>query len=218
MTQEFTRHSGVHTSHRGSHIMRGFTLGFTHHAGVHMSLRGSHITQGFNRSCRSSHITKGFTRHSGVHTSWWGFTLRLTHHAVVYMSPRGSQVTQEFTRHLGSHIMQEFTLHTGVHTSCRSSHVTSCRGSHTLSPVLSAADSKEDAMKWLSGLKILHQEVMSASTPTIIERYTPLLSRGLWDVDQRENTGHAAFTLIRAPYAAVPNSEDFPVPDKSLSP
>lgn len=183
-----------------------------------MSLRGSHITQGFtghagvHTSPRGSHATQGFTHHGG------GFTLRLTHHAVVYMSPRGSQVTQEFTRHLGSHIMQEFTLHTGVHTSCRSSHVTSCRGSHTLSPVLSAADSKEDAMKWLSGLKILHQEVMSASTPTIIERYTPLLSRGLWDVDQRENTGHAAFTLIRAPYAAVPNSEDFPVPDKSLSP
>lgn len=33
------------------------------------------------------------------------------------------------------------------------------------------ADSKEDATKWLSGLKILHQEAMSASTPTIIERY-----------------------------------------------
>lgn len=37
-------------------------------------------------------------------------------------------------------------------------------------PLLSPADSKEDAAKWLSGLKILHQEVMSASTPTIIER------------------------------------------------
>lgn len=35
----------------------------------------------------------------------------------------------------------------------------------------SPADSKEDATKWLSGLKILHQEAMSASTPTIIERY-----------------------------------------------
>ena len=30
--------------------------------------------------------------------------------------------------------------------------------------------SKEDATKWLSGLKILHQEVMGAPTPTIIER------------------------------------------------
>lgn len=37
-------------------------------------------------------------------------------------------------------------------------------------PLPSPADSKEDAAKWLSGLKILHQEVMSASTPTIIER------------------------------------------------
>uniref|UniRef100_A0A8D1GHU5 1-phosphatidylinositol 4,5-bisphosphate phosphodiesterase gamma n=1 Tax=Sus scrofa TaxID=9823 RepID=A0A8D1GHU5_PIG len=39
-----------------------------------------------------------------------------------------------------------------------------------LSTLSLAADSKEDAMKWLSGLKILHQEVMSASTPTVIER------------------------------------------------
>lgn len=46
-------------------------------------------------------------------------------------------------------------------------------GSNTafLFPFTSLADSKEDATKWLSGLKLLHQEVMSASTPTIIERY-----------------------------------------------
>lgn len=36
---------------------------------------------------------------------------------------------------------------------------------------VSPADSKEDATKWLAGLRILHQEAMSASTPTIIERY-----------------------------------------------
>lgn len=49
------------------------------------------------------------------------------------------------------------------------------RSSHALSPIPSTADSKEDAAKWLSGLKILHQEAMSASTPTMIERYTPSL-------------------------------------------
>lgn len=49
-----------------------------------------------------------------------------------------------------------------------------------------ATDSKEDAVQWLSGLKILHQEAMSASTPTMIERYTthchyPPLFQGLWE-------------------------------------
>lgn len=46
-------------------------------------------------------------------------------------------------------------------------------GTHTalLFSFVSPADSREDATKWLSGLKILHQEAMSASTPTIIERY-----------------------------------------------
>ncbi|KAF5918570.1 hypothetical protein HPG69_005005 [Diceros bicornis minor] len=38
-----------------------------------------------------------------------------------------------------------------------------------LSTLSLAADSREDATKWLSGLKILHQEAMNASTPTIIE-------------------------------------------------
>lgn len=44
------------------------------------------------------------------------------------------------------------------------------RGTAFLFLFVSPADSKEDATKWLSGLKILHQEAMSASTPTIIER------------------------------------------------
>uniref|UniRef100_A0A8C2R030 Phosphoinositide phospholipase C n=1 Tax=Capra hircus TaxID=9925 RepID=A0A8C2R030_CAPHI len=50
-----------------------------------------------------------------------------------------------------------------------------------LSTLSLAADSKEDAAKWLSGLKILHQEVMSASTPTIIESW---LRKQIYSVDQ----------------------------------
>ncbi|XP_019490318.1 PREDICTED: 1-phosphatidylinositol 4,5-bisphosphate phosphodiesterase gamma-2 [Hipposideros armiger] len=50
-----------------------------------------------------------------------------------------------------------------------------------LSTLSLAADSKEDATKWLSGLKILHQEVMSASTPTIIESW---LRKQIYSVDQ----------------------------------
>ncbi|EPY81768.1 1-phosphatidylinositol-4,5-bisphosphate phosphodiesterase gamma-2 [Camelus ferus] len=56
-----------------------------------------------------------------------------------------------------------------------------------LSTLSLAADSKEDATKWLSGLKILHQEVMSASTPTIIESW---LRKQIYSVDQtRRNSG-----------------------------
>lgn len=44
-----------------------------------------------------------------------------------------------------------------------------------------ATDSKEDAVQWLSGLKILHQEAMSASTPTMIESW---LRKQIYSVDQ----------------------------------
>ncbi|XP_006744238.2 1-phosphatidylinositol 4,5-bisphosphate phosphodiesterase gamma-2-like [Leptonychotes weddellii] len=50
-----------------------------------------------------------------------------------------------------------------------------------LSTLSLAADSKEDATKWLSGLKILHQEAVSASTPTIIESW---LRKQIYSVDQ----------------------------------
>ncbi|KAG8506255.1 1-phosphatidylinositol 4,5-bisphosphate phosphodiesterase gamma-2 [Galemys pyrenaicus] len=50
-----------------------------------------------------------------------------------------------------------------------------------LSTLSLAADSKEDAAKWLSGLKILHQEAMRASTPTIIESW---LRKQIYSVDQ----------------------------------
>lgn len=38
------------------------------------------------------------------------------------------------------------------------------------------ADSKDDADKWLCGLNILYQEVMSAPTPAIMERYVGVFS------------------------------------------
>uniref|UniRef100_A0A2I3HJB2 1-phosphatidylinositol 4,5-bisphosphate phosphodiesterase gamma n=1 Tax=Nomascus leucogenys TaxID=61853 RepID=A0A2I3HJB2_NOMLE len=50
-----------------------------------------------------------------------------------------------------------------------------------LSTLSLAADSKEDAVNWLSGLKILHQEAMNASTPTIIESW---LRKQIYSVDQ----------------------------------
>lgn len=50
-----------------------------------------------------------------------------------------------------------------------------------LSTLSLATDSKEDAVKWLSGLKILHQEAMSASTPTMIESW---LRKQIYSVDQ----------------------------------
>uniref|UniRef100_A0A2K5Z8J9 1-phosphatidylinositol 4,5-bisphosphate phosphodiesterase gamma n=1 Tax=Mandrillus leucophaeus TaxID=9568 RepID=A0A2K5Z8J9_MANLE len=50
-----------------------------------------------------------------------------------------------------------------------------------LSTLSLAADSKEDALNWLSGLKILHQEAMNASTPTIIESW---LRKQIYSVDQ----------------------------------
>lgn len=50
-----------------------------------------------------------------------------------------------------------------------------------LSTLSLAADTKDDATKWLSGLKILLQEVMAASTPTIIESW---LRKQLYSVDQ----------------------------------
>lgn len=39
-----------------------------------------------------------------------------------------------------------------------------------------SADSKDDTDKWLCGLNILYQEVMSAPTPAITERYGDLFS------------------------------------------
>jgi len=39
-----------------------------------------------------------------------------------------------------------------------------------------SADSKDDADKWLCGLNILYQEVMSAPTPAITERYVDIFS------------------------------------------
>ncbi|EHB03280.1 1-phosphatidylinositol-4,5-bisphosphate phosphodiesterase gamma-2 [Heterocephalus glaber] len=55
-------------------------------------------------------------------------------------------------------------------------------GTHFVLSTLSlATDSREDAIMWLSGLKILHQEVMSASTPTIIESW---LRKQIYSVDQ----------------------------------
>ncbi|XP_036607097.1 1-phosphatidylinositol 4,5-bisphosphate phosphodiesterase gamma-2 [Trichosurus vulpecula] len=49
-----------------------------------------------------------------------------------------------------------------------------------------AADSKEDATKWLCGLTILHQEAQSASTPAIIESW---LRKQIYSVDQtRKNS------------------------------
>lgn len=50
-----------------------------------------------------------------------------------------------------------------------------------LSTLSLATDSKEDAVKWLSGLKILHQEAMNASTPTMIESW---LRKQIYSVDQ----------------------------------
>ncbi|XP_075392856.1 1-phosphatidylinositol 4,5-bisphosphate phosphodiesterase gamma-2-like [Tenrec ecaudatus] len=50
-----------------------------------------------------------------------------------------------------------------------------------LSTLSLAADSKEDAAKWLSGLTILHREVLNASTPTIIESW---LRKQIYSVDQ----------------------------------
>uniref|UniRef100_A0A8C3RYE3 1-phosphatidylinositol 4,5-bisphosphate phosphodiesterase gamma n=1 Tax=Chelydra serpentina TaxID=8475 RepID=A0A8C3RYE3_CHESE len=44
-----------------------------------------------------------------------------------------------------------------------------------------AADSKDDADKWLCGLNILHQEVMNASTPAITESW---LRKQIYSVDQ----------------------------------
>ncbi|XP_029463990.1 1-phosphatidylinositol 4,5-bisphosphate phosphodiesterase gamma-2 [Rhinatrema bivittatum] len=43
------------------------------------------------------------------------------------------------------------------------------------------ADSPEDANKWQCGLRILHQEVMSAPTPTIIESW---LRKQIYSIDQ----------------------------------
>lgn len=39
-----------------------------------------------------------------------------------------------------------------------------------------SADSKDDTDKWLCGLNILYQEVMSAPTPAITERYVDVFS------------------------------------------
>lgn len=50
-----------------------------------------------------------------------------------------------------------------------------------LSTLSLATDSKEDAIKWLSGLKILLQEAMNASTPTMIESW---LRKQIYSVDQ----------------------------------
>lgn len=41
-----------------------------------------------------------------------------------------------------------------------------------------SADSKDDADKWLCGLNILYQEVMTAPTPAIMERYVGIFSLG----------------------------------------
>uniref|UniRef100_A0A8C2UJ26 Phosphoinositide phospholipase C n=1 Tax=Chinchilla lanigera TaxID=34839 RepID=A0A8C2UJ26_CHILA len=55
-------------------------------------------------------------------------------------------------------------------------------GTHFVLSTLSlATDSREDAIRWLSGLKILHQEAVSASTPTIIESW---LRKQIYSVDQ----------------------------------
>ncbi|KFO21248.1 1-phosphatidylinositol-4,5-bisphosphate phosphodiesterase gamma-2 [Fukomys damarensis] len=55
-------------------------------------------------------------------------------------------------------------------------------GTHFVLSTLSlATDSREDAITWLSGLKILHQEAMSASTPTVIESW---LRKQIYSVDQ----------------------------------
>lgn len=56
-----------------------------------------------------------------------------------------------------------------------------------LSTLSLATDSKEDAVKWLSGLKILHQEAMSASTPTMIESW---LRKQIYSVDQNPKKQH----------------------------
>nr|XP_013014250.1 1-phosphatidylinositol 4,5-bisphosphate phosphodiesterase gamma-2 isoform X2 [Cavia porcellus] len=53
--------------------------------------------------------------------------------------------------------------------------------SHLTCGLWEPSDSREDAVRWLSGLKILHQEAMSASTPTIIESW---LRKQIYSVDQ----------------------------------
>ncbi|XP_042556532.1 1-phosphatidylinositol 4,5-bisphosphate phosphodiesterase gamma-2-like, partial [Dipodomys spectabilis] len=50
-----------------------------------------------------------------------------------------------------------------------------------LSTLSLATDSREEAVKWLSGLKILHQEALSASTPSMIESW---LRKQIYSVDQ----------------------------------
>ncbi|XP_012868155.1 PREDICTED: 1-phosphatidylinositol 4,5-bisphosphate phosphodiesterase gamma-2 [Dipodomys ordii] len=50
-----------------------------------------------------------------------------------------------------------------------------------LSTLSLATDSREEAAKWLSGLKILHQEALSASTPSMIESW---LRKQIYSVDQ----------------------------------
>ncbi|XP_033613799.1 1-phosphatidylinositol 4,5-bisphosphate phosphodiesterase gamma-2 [Fukomys damarensis] len=99
-------------------------------------------------------------------------------------------------------------------------------GTHFVLSTLSlATDSREDAITWLSGLKILHQEAMSASTPTVIESW---LRKQIYSVDQtRRNRsdlcsasyhGEGGVSKGRAPCMGVARSPDlFPRPSGASS-
>ncbi|XP_074864699.1 1-phosphatidylinositol 4,5-bisphosphate phosphodiesterase gamma-2 [Carettochelys insculpta] len=67
-------------------------------------------------------------------------------------------------------------------TQCKEHSFTIFYGNQFVLNTLSlAADSKEDADKWLCGLNILHQEAMNASTPAITESW---LRKQIYSVDQ----------------------------------